>query len=95
MKASDISDKIDGKSRTLLEELTTLTPKRNKAEAISSRASHVIQSAINLLEDLKKHYGEEDAEYLEKKFYNAVKAKDADKFSRMLDKVAKDKKDNT
>jgi hypothetical protein len=51
----------------------------NKAD-IKTRGDHLVISAINLLEDIRKNYDDETAEMLERRLLAAIKSKDARKF---------------
>lgn len=51
----------------------------NKAD-IKTRGDHLVISAINLIEDIKKNYDPETAEMLERRLLSAIKSKDARKF---------------
>jgi F0F1-type ATP synthase membrane subunit b/b' len=59
-----------------------------------NRATNIINSAINLLETIKKHYDAEQADELERRFINAVKGQDAAKFTRGIRKIAESRKGN-
>jgi hypothetical protein len=72
------------KTRSLLEELDSMYLERDKAYIIESRASNVIASAIRLVEQIENSYSPDDAEILTRKLLNAIKAKDAEKFTRSL-----------
>lgn len=86
MKMTELGMDDLGRAKSILESLTNIVPEKNKIDVLSSRASHVIQSAINLLEDINKYCGKEEAEYLEKKLYNSIKSREPDKFARMIGK---------
>ena len=60
------------KTRSILQELNELAEIRNKDELFESRATNIINSAINLLETLKKHYTAEQADELERRLLNAI-----------------------
>jgi len=78
------------KTRSLLEELESISNNRDVNHLIESRASNVITSAINLIELMKRHYSPERAELLEKKLLSSIKSKEPDRFAKSLKK----KKDN-
>ena len=75
------------KTRSILQELNELAEIRNKDELFESRATNIINSAINLLETLKKHYTAEQADELERRLLNSIKAQDSSKFSRGVRKI--------
>jgi hypothetical protein len=74
------------KTRSLLEELEAIGNNRDTSHVVESRAHNIITSAINLLEMINKHYGEEKAQILEKKLLSAIKARDQSRFSKSLRK---------
>jgi hypothetical protein len=77
---------MERKTKSLLEELNSLSDKRDTKHIIESRASNIITSAINLIEMMNKHYDPERALILEKKLLSAIKAKDQTRFSKSIRK---------
>jgi len=47
---------------------------------IKTRADHVINSSINLIEEIEEKYGEETAALLEKRLLSAIKNRTPSKF---------------
>jgi hypothetical protein len=82
------------RTRSILQELNEMAEVRNKDELIESRATNIINSAINLLESIHKHYDAESADELERRFINAIKGQDTAKFSRGIRKVVETRKAN-
>ena len=80
------------KTRSILQELNEIAEVRNKDELFESRATNIINSAINLLESLYKHYGPDEAGELERRFINAIKGQDSAKFSRGIRRIAESRK---
>ena len=74
-------------TRSLLEELNSISEKKNSEAIIEARATHVIDSAINLLRLIKENYGPEDAYELERRMINSIKAADPNKFVRSIRKL--------
>jgi hypothetical protein len=72
------------KTRSLLEELDSLYIERDRKVLIENRATNVIESAIRLIEQIESEYSAEQAENLTRKLLNAIRAKDAGKFSRSV-----------
>jgi hypothetical protein len=72
------------KTRSILEELDTLYIERDSKHVIESRASNIIASAINLLEQIEAAYTPEQAENLTRKLINAIRLKDPRKFVRTV-----------
>ena len=76
------------RTRSILEELDAIhTEKyadRDLRYVIESRASNVIASAVRLVEQIEENYPPEQAENLVRKLLNAIKSKDARKFTRTV-----------
>lgn len=79
-------------TRSLLEELNSITEKKHSEAIIETRATHVIDSAINLLRLIKENYSPEDAYELERRLINSIKGSDSSKFVRSIRKL-RDNKD--
>jgi hypothetical protein len=71
-------------TRSILEEINGLVPTRSRREVIASRADHVINSAIHLIELLRENYEPTVAQDLERKLLNAIKLQEANKFKNSL-----------
>ncbi len=80
------------RTRSILQELNSIAEVRHTDSVIESRALNVINSAINLIESMKKHYTLEEADELERRLLNSIKGQDASKFTRGIRKVAEDRK---
>jgi hypothetical protein len=78
-------------TRSLLEELNSITAKKDGDAIIESRAVHVIDSAINLLTLIKENYNPEDAYELERRLVNSIKGADSSKFVRGIRKLRDNK----
>jgi hypothetical protein len=74
-------------TRSLLEELNAITIKKNSEALIESRATHVINSAINLLKLIRENYNTEQAYELERRLINSIRGEDPNKFVRSIRKV--------
>jgi hypothetical protein len=73
-------------TRSLLEELESISHNRDTTHIIESRANNIITSAINLLELMNKHYTEEQCQILERKLLGAIKSRDQSRFAKSLRK---------
>jgi hypothetical protein len=78
-------------TRSLLEELNSISIKKNSDAIIESRATHVIDSAINLLTLIKENYSPEQAYELERRLINSIKGGDPAKFVRSIRKLRDNK----
>jgi hypothetical protein len=72
------------KTRSLLEELDSMYVERDRRLIIETRADSVIASAIRLIEQIESEFGPEQADNLTRKLLNAIRTKDAGKFSRSV-----------
>ncbi len=76
------------KTRSILEELDALYTEKNadrdRRYIIESRATNVIASAIRLIEQIESSYSAEQADNLVRKLLNAIRDKDAKKFTRTV-----------
>ena len=75
------------RTRSILQELNELADVRNKDALVESRATNIINSAINLIESLHKNYTAEQADELERRFINAIRGQDTAKFTRGIRKI--------
>ena len=57
---------------------------------VESRATHLIQSSINLLRMIKENFSEETSLDLEKRFIAAIKKQEPIKFTRGIRKLKND-----
>jgi hypothetical protein len=55
---------------------------RDRENLVESRAGHVIQGAINLINYIKENYDAEQAAELERRLLNSIRAQDPAKFAR-------------
>jgi hypothetical protein len=80
------------RTRSILQELNEIADVRNKDSLYESRATNIINSAINLLESIHSSYTPEEADELERRFINAIKGQDTAKFTRGIRKIAESRK---
>lgn len=78
-------------TRSLLEELNSISVKKDSEAVIESRAAHVIDSAINLLQLIKENYPPDQAYELERRLINSIKGGDSAKFTRSIRKLRDNK----
>ena len=72
------------RTKSLLEELDSLYIERDRRLVIENRARNLIDSAIRLLQDFESEYTSEQAEVLGRKFLNAIRNRDTNKFARSV-----------
>jgi len=58
---------------------------------MESRATNVIESAINLINEMHKHYDEETAGDLERRLLNSIRNQDTKRFVRGIRRVNESK----
>jgi hypothetical protein len=75
-----MADKIN----SFIDELDRFVPAKSKHTVIESRASHIIASAINLVQLIRESYSEEDAQDLIKRLHRSIISEDQRKFSRKI-----------
>jgi hypothetical protein len=75
-----MADKIN----SFIDELDRFVPAKSKHTVIESRASHIIASAINLVQLIRESYPEEDAQDLIKRLHRSIMSEDERKFLRKI-----------
>lgn len=75
------------RTRSILDELDSLLTHRDKQNLVESRANHVIQGAINLVNYIRENYDAEQAAELERRLLNSIRSQDAAKFTRGVRKI--------
>ena len=78
---------MNPKTRRLLQEIASIMPPGEKEAIIESRATHVINSAINVINMIKENYSVDMAETLEKKLLIAIKMQNPKKFSNSVERI--------
>jgi hypothetical protein len=78
-------------TRSLLEELNSISVQKNSEAVIESRATHVIDSAINLLSLIRENFTPEQAYELERRLINSIKGGDPSKFVRSIRRLRDNK----
>ena len=79
-------------TRSILQELNTLSITNDKDRLIESTASNIINSSINLINLINREYDSSTANELERRFLNSIKSGDPKKFKRGIQKVLESKK---
>lgn len=74
------------RTKSLLEELDSISLNRDIPHIVESRGNNIITSAINLIKLMERHYDSEKAELLEKKLLSAIKNRDSNRFSKSIKK---------
>ena len=82
-------------TRSILDGLSNISFKKDKENVVESRASHILESAIRLMNYIKENFDQETAFKLEKKFHSALKNMDASKFSKGVARIKENKEIKT
>lgn len=75
------------RTRSLLTELDELLTHKDRENLLESRATNIINSAINLIKYIHESYDVETAGELERRLLNAIKGQDPAKFTRGIRKL--------
>jgi hypothetical protein len=78
-------------TRSLLEELNSISEKKHGEAIVEARATHVIDSAINLLKLIKENFSPDEAYELERRLINSIKGGDSSKFVRSIRRLRDNK----
>ena len=78
---------LQKRTRSLLAELDSLRIQKDRESFVESRATNVIQGAINLLQFIRENYDTETAGELERRLVNSIRSGDSSKFARGIRKV--------
>jgi len=73
---------LQKRTRSILEELDSLRMDKDRENLVESRANHVIQGAVNLINYIRENYAPEQADELERRLLNSIRTQDAAKFAR-------------
>ena len=80
------------KSRSILEELNSISVDRNTHHVLENRVEHLVSSASNIKQILYSLYEADVALDLERRLINSIKSGDPKKFSRGIHKAVKESK---
>lgn len=82
------------RTKSILDEIDSHLLSRDKGSLLESRASHVIQGAINLLSTINETYDADSAAELERRLINSIRSKDINKFIRGIRRITNESKKN-
>jgi len=71
-------------TRSILEEISMSAPGSTRKNIVESKSQHVLESAINIIQEFYSVYDKDEAQDLHKKFINSIKSLDSKKFYRSL-----------
>ena len=75
------------KTNSILEELANVRLNKDPENFVEHRASHIIDSAINLVHYIRENFDQQTAYTLEKKFNSAIKNLDSNKFHKGVSRI--------
>ena len=75
------------KTKSILKELASVNINKDPENFVQSRASHIIDSAINLVNYIRENFDQQSAFMLEKKFNSAIKNLDRNRFNKGVSKI--------
>jgi len=75
------------KTRSILEEINAMSPRRDKKHIVEANAEQVIVTAINLIDLINETFDVETAADLNKRLINSIRTKDPRKFKRGVSKL--------
>jgi len=78
-------------TRSILQELNDMASKPPVENVVDSRAVHVIESAINVINMIRENFDGNTAGDLEKRFINSIRTGDPKKFQRGITNYKKGK----
>jgi len=75
------------RTRSLLEEINSLAPRKDKISILESKGNNAISSIINILEMIDSNYDKETAQDLTKRIMLSIKNRDVERFNRGVKKI--------
>lgn len=82
---------MDKQFKSIIDELNTYVPVKNKNLIIEGRAQQVIASARHLIKLVQESFDAETADDLTKRLLSAIKNDDAEKFCRKIRQIREPK----
>jgi hypothetical protein len=80
---------LQKRTRSILEELSSMSVQRDQSSLIESRANNVISSAIHLLNYIRENYDADTSLELERRLLNSIRTQDPQKFARGVRRLGK------
>lgn len=74
-------------TKSILQELNSMITERDRKYVIESRGENIINSAINLINEMRVHYNDQTAGELERRLINSIRAQDPSKFVRGVKRI--------
>ena len=83
------------RTRSILEELSSLHRVDRKDEFIQTTGASLIESTVNLFSKIYETYDPATAQDLERRFINAIRSNNPKKFKAGIDKILESKKNGS
>jgi hypothetical protein len=80
------------KTRSILDEIDSHLLNKDRENVLESRAGHIIQGAINLIQTIRETYDADSAAELERRLLNSIRAQDPSKFQRGIRRIKNESK---
>lgn len=77
-------------NKSILNELNSFAPTRDKFQVLESRSEQFISSGINLLKYIEENFSVEEAEEISRRLVNSLKARDFGKTRRRIRQLKED-----
>lgn len=78
--------------KSLIDEIDSFIPTKNREKVIEVRATNVIGAAINVIKLMEEYYTPDEIDDLTKKFLLAIKTKESKKFTNKLRMLTESRK---
>ena len=75
------------RTRSLLEEINSLAPRKDKTAILESKGNNAISSIINVMEMIDLQFDEDTAADLQKRIMLSIKNRDPERFNRGVKKI--------
>lgn len=75
--------------RSLLESLNRHMEQTSLRDNIETRSTHLVEAVSNLLEDIDATFTDEEAQSIKKRFFSAIKRRDAHFFTESMKRLRK------
>ncbi len=79
------------RTRSILEEINSISPLKDKTGIVESRGSNAIQSLINIMEMIDTNFDKDTAADLQKRIMLSIKNRDPERFNRGIKKLRNDR----
>lgn len=75
------------RTKSLLQEINSIAPTKDKTHLLEARGTNAITSLINLLEMVENNFDSETSQDIQKRIILSIKNRDDDRFKRGIKKL--------